>query len=194
MIKAAEPTKQNATLGRARENLSAEKIFGGDVNEKKRGPQKISGECIPDTKQRSLGALRRGFLMCRGWKRCMSLNNRSGDEAGKGNVGGKVPTVGQRFVTTGAMLQRDNETAYQHRQDTSLSTGQRENVQKSCFTVQLPRPHSPRPPAGFLKQQLIISGSWEWGEDQNQEHQITHQKLRREVGQHLPPSPQRGST
>lgn len=54
VIRAVEPTKQNATLGRARESLSTEEIFGGDVNEK-RGPQKISGGGIQDRNQSKSG-------------------------------------------------------------------------------------------------------------------------------------------
>lgn len=76
---------------------------------------------------------------------------------------GKAPTVGQDTVATAAMLQREKETAHQHRQDASLSQGHRDNVQGLALWFSCPEFHSPRTPAGLLEPQRIISGSWEWG-------------------------------
>lgn len=97
MIRAVEATKQNATLGRARESLSTEEIFGGEANEK-RGPQKISGGGIQDRKQSKSGCSEeRQPRVVEDGRRC---GNQSGDEAGRRNMGGKAPTVGQDTVDT----------------------------------------------------------------------------------------------
>ena len=98
VIRAVEPTRQNATLGRARESLSTEEILGGDVNEK-RGPSENLRRRHSRQKAEQVWMLRGEAASCgRRWKKVWVLSNQSGDEAGRRNMGGKAPTVGQDTV------------------------------------------------------------------------------------------------
>lgn len=118
MIRAVEPTKQNATLGRARESLSTEEIFGGNVNGK-RGPQKISGGGIQDRKQSKSGCSEeRHPHVAEDGRRCGSLVTKVEMRQAEGTwwvrhllwvralwpqccaAEGKAPTVGQDTVVT----------------------------------------------------------------------------------------------